>query len=75
MTRAERLAEARELRDAWKAASLAVAQGQSYTIGARSLTRADAALITSQFEKWSSRVRRLESGRRGRARRVIVRDL
>ena len=36
--------------DAWLAASLAVANGQSYTIGNRSLTRADADTIRTQIQ-------------------------
>lgn len=36
--------------DAWLAADLAVAQGQSYTIGNRSLTRADAETIRTQIQ-------------------------
>ncbi len=36
--------------DAWLAADLAVANGQSYTIGNRSLTRADADTIRTQIQ-------------------------
>ncbi len=36
--------------DAWLAADLAVANGQSYTIGNRSLTRADAETIRTQVQ-------------------------
>lgn len=38
--------------DAWLAADLAVAAGQSYTIGSRSLTRADAESIRQQVDYW-----------------------
>ena len=36
--------------DEWLAADLAVASGQSYTIGNRSLTRADAETIRTQIQ-------------------------
>lgn len=39
--------------DAWLAASLAVARGQSYRIGERELTRADAAEIRKMIDYWS----------------------
>jgi len=39
---------------AWTAADLAVAKGQSYTIGSRTLTRADADDITKKLTYWSS---------------------
>jgi len=51
--------------DAWLAADLATATGQSYRISTRSLTRADAAEIRRNIEHWERVVSRLESGRRG----------
>jgi hypothetical protein len=39
--------------DAWLEADLAVAQGQSYTIGDRSLTRANAPFIREQIAYWT----------------------
>lgn len=42
--------------DAWVAADLAVSKGQAYTIGNRSLTKADAATIREQIEWWQSKV-------------------
>ncbi len=45
--------------DAWIAASLAVASNQSYSIGGRSLTRADAGEIREQIEFWDAKVRSL----------------
>ncbi len=38
--------------DAWLAADLAVAGGQSYTIGGRSLTRANSEEIRQQVQYW-----------------------
>jgi len=64
------LAEAQAHLDAWLAADLAVASGQAYTIGSRSLTRADSASISKQVAFWHNEVIRLEAGR-GRGLRVL----
>jgi hypothetical protein len=56
------LDEAQTLRDAWKAAELAVAAGQSYTIAGRSLTRADARYIHQQFVRYDQVVDQLKAG-------------
>ena len=45
--------------DAWLAASLAVAKGQSYSIGERSLTRVDAETIQKQIDYWQRKVNAL----------------
>jgi len=45
--------EAQAQLDAWIAASLALASSQAYSIGGRSLTRADGAEIRSQIAYWS----------------------
>jgi hypothetical protein len=42
--------------DIWIAADTKVAKGQSYSIGSRSLTRADAAEITQKIEYWSAKL-------------------
>lgn len=42
--------------DAWLAADLAVAQGQSYTIGSRTLTRAHSAEIRKNIQLWNDRL-------------------
>jgi hypothetical protein len=47
---------------AWLEASTAVASGQSYTIGGRSLTRANAAYILQQIEFWDAKVQQLNRG-------------
>ena len=53
------LAKAIEARDAWVEASIATAAGQSYSIGNRSLTRADAAEIQKQIGFWERTVKSL----------------
>ena len=58
---------------AWLAASTAVASGQSYSIGGRSLSRVDAGEIREQityWQGWVSRLSRQASGRR-RTRYVV----
>lgn len=42
--------------DAWVAADLAVAKGQSYTMNGRSLTLANAKEIREQIQYWERRV-------------------
>ena len=44
--------------DAWIAADLAVASGQAYSIGGRSLTRASAEEIRSQMTYWRRTIER-----------------
>lgn len=39
--------------DAWLAADLAVSKGQSYSIGNRSLNKADAEHIRNQIDYWT----------------------
>ncbi len=56
------LAQAETQLALWLAADTAVASGQSYTIAGRSLTRADAALISGNIDKWDQRVKRLSRG-------------
>lgn len=70
------LAEATELRTAWKAALLAISTGQSYTIGSRSLTRADLAEAERLFNKYDQLVDALTAGRSPGAPifRVVPRD-
>lgn len=46
----------------WLAADTAVAQGQSYAIGTRSLTRAQAGEIRENIEFWDRQVKRLTRG-------------
>lgn len=71
------LDEAQQLRDAYKAAQLAIASGKSYTIGTRTLTRADEAYISRKFAEYDQLVDSLSSGRGGGIPvfRVVPRDL
>ena len=55
---------------AWLAASTAVAGGQAYSIGGRSLTRANATYILEQVEFWDAKVQSLTRG--GRAIKGIT---
>ena len=65
--------------DAWLTAELEVTTHQSYTIGSRSLTKADLGQIRKQIEFWQNRVAQLENtgkrGGRNRVVRVVPRDL
>lgn len=47
---------------AWLAASEAVAKSQSYKIGERMLTRADASEIREQITFWDNKVKSLDRG-------------
>lgn len=64
------LEEARKHFEAWKKADLAVAQGQSYQIGTRSLTRANVQEIQKQILYWGRQVEQLENGGRSRSPRM-----
>lgn len=44
----------------WLEADLKVAQGQSYTIGARTLTRANVSEIARNIELWAERLERVQ---------------
>jgi len=71
------LAEAQAHLALWLAADSAVATGQSYTIGTRSLTRANSKEIAERIAYWRREVDRLESGRTSviRFMRAVPRDL
>jgi len=71
------LATATTIRDAYQAALLAIAGGQEYTIGGRTLKRADAAFVEKTFEKYDRMVAALSSGPPAGVRltRIIPRDL
>ena len=64
---------------AWLEAELEVTTHQSYTIGSRSLTKADLADIRAQIKYWDDKVSELENiekrGGRNRVFRVVPRDL
>lgn len=56
------LAEAAEKLTEWMSADTAVATGQSYSIGGRSLTRANAKEIRDNIQFWNNMVKSLERG-------------
>jgi hypothetical protein len=55
------LQQAQTALDAWIAADLAVAKGQSYSMNGRSLTLANTREIREQIQYWERRVSTLES--------------
>ena len=65
--------------DAWLEAEMAVTNAQSYTIGSRTMTKANLAEIRKAIEYWSNKVAELENlqkhGGRNRAYRAVPRDL
>lgn len=56
------LAQAEAKLATWIAAEDKIAEGQAYTIGNRSLTRANLAEIRDQIDYWERRVKRLTRG-------------
>jgi len=69
------LAEAQVQLAAWEAASLALATGQSYTIGTRELTRADWGSVRDAIGYFENKVAKLTAGTTGpTVRRTIPRD-
>lgn len=65
--------------DAWLDAELACTTNQSYTIGSRTLTRADLSEIRETIRYWQGMVTKLENQEKNRGRngiyRVVPRDL
>lgn len=59
------IAQAQAKLAAWLAADDAIAAGQSYSIGGRSLTRVNAAEIRNNIEFWERKVIRLSNGTGG----------
>lgn len=55
------LAEAITQRDAWVAASAALATSKQYTIGNRQLTRADGPEVRNMIRYWNRAIRDLEA--------------
>jgi len=70
---------AKEHLNAWLEAELACTTNQSYTIGSRTLTRANLAEIREQIKYWDGLVNKLETARkyggRNRVKRIMPRDL
>jgi hypothetical protein len=72
------LAEAKDLRALYLAAIKAIATGQSYTIGARTLTRADLPDVKKSFAEYDQLVDQLTAGCGAGgipSRRIMPRDL
>lgn len=71
------LQEAQEMLQTWKDAEKAVATGQSYKIGSRSLQRVNISEIRKQINYWRNEIERIKNGRRRGARvmRAVPRDL
>lgn len=73
------LSTAQQHLQAWLNAELAVTAAQSYTIGTRSLSKANLGEIREQIKFWQNEVARLEnmekSKGRNRAYRFVPRDL
>lgn len=69
--------EAKANLNMWLEAEKAVATGQSYKIGSRSLTRASLSDITKRIAYWQNVIDQLEAGRGRGARvlRAVPRDL
>jgi hypothetical protein len=59
------LAQAEAKLTLWMAANDAVASGQQYTIGSRSLSRVDAGEIREQIQFWDAKVKELTRGTTG----------
>lgn len=70
------LQEAKDMLATWIDAEKAVATGQSYKIGSRSLQRANLSEIRKQIQFWRNEITKLETGRKGtRVMRAVPRDL
>ena len=70
---------AREHLKTWLEAEETVSAGQGYTIGSRTLTRANLTEIGNRIKYWDNKVNVLENvaknGGRSKIRRVVPRDL
>jgi hypothetical protein len=70
------LEKANEMLDAWLNAEMAITTGQSYSIGSRSLTRANLGEVRKSVDYWEKKVALL-SGKASKRRviGVVPRDL
>lgn len=59
----------------WLDAEAAIATGQAYTIGSRSLTRANLADVRKQLEYWQAKVAALQNAASGKGRNRIYRAM
>ncbi len=64
--------EIRTQLDTWLAASAAVATGQAYSIGDRSLTRANSEDIRRQIDYWSAQLAIAERAEAGSSSPAVV---
>ena len=55
-----------EMRDAWLEAEKKVTSGQSYSIGDRSLTRANLTEIRNSINYWEKRIRKIKRSKKGK---------
>ncbi|WJZ69984.1 hypothetical protein PVP_XSN000005 [Vibrio phage PVP-XSN] len=71
------LQEAQQMLQTWINAEKAVATGQSYKIGSRSLQRVNLSEIRKQINFWRNEIDRIKNGRSRGARvmRAVPRDL
>lgn len=73
------LERAKKHLEAWLEAELLCSTSQSYTIGSRTLTRANLVEIRKQIDYWQNKVNELvileRGGRVKRSKRFIPRDL
>ncbi len=65
MSRAEELTYNIEMLKLWQDAERAVAGGQSYTVGGRTLTRVDADTILNRIEYYQKKIRLIKKGSTG----------
>jgi len=71
----EKLVEAQQMYAEYMAAERTILQGQSYSIGDRTLTRANLSEVQKGRQYWAAQVCALSSGKTGiRMKRVIPRD-
>ncbi len=65
--------------DAWLEAEMAVTNAQSYTIGSRTMTKANLTEIRNAITYWENKVNTLantaKNGGRNRVKRFVPRDL
>ncbi len=65
--------------ETWLEAEMAVANAQSYTIGSRTMTKANLSEIRKSIEYWENKLAQLENmekhGGRNVAKRFVPRDL
>jgi hypothetical protein len=61
--------------DTWLEAEATIATGQAYTIGSRSLTRANLADVRKQIDYWQAKVVALTNTEKGKGRNRVYRAM